>query len=44
MEHVSIKIKNTRRVPFDINLTRQGFENACSIARLAERFNMRPRS
>ena len=34
-------IENTRCVSSDIKFTRQGFENACRIARLPERFNMR---
>ena len=31
----AVIIDNARCVPFDIKFTRQGFENACRIARLA---------
>ena len=37
-------IENTKRVSFDIKFTRQGFKNACCLAMLAERFNIRSRS
>ena len=35
-----MNIENTRWVSFDIQYTREGFKNACWIARLAEHFNM----